>query len=85
MLDLSSLLYVGGAGLVIALVQVIKSWVKNDSLYPILAMLFGIIINVTIGRRVGIDLTTNVFAGIITGLLACGIYSTTGTGKPPTN
>ena len=83
MLDLTTLLYVGGAGLIIALVQVCKQWVKNDALYPVLAMFFGIIINITIGRRAGIDLTTNIYAGVIAGLLACGIYSVSGTGKTP--
>ncbi len=84
MLDLSTLLYTGGAALILALVQVSKRWVKDDTLYPIMAMAFGIIINVVIGRKEGIDITTNIFSGIIAGLMACGIYSITGTtGNPP--
>ena len=83
MLDINTLLFTGGVSIIIALVQVCKRWVKDDALYPVLAMFFGIIINVTIGRRAGIDLTTNIYAGVIAGLLACGIYSVSGTGNLP--
>lgn len=79
MLDLNTLLYTGGTGLILALVQVCKRWVTDDSLYPVLAMGFGIIINIVIAIRTGLDLVTAVFMGIIAGLIACGIYSISGT------
>lgn len=79
-MDIKTLLYTGGVGLIIALVQVAKRWVTDDKLYPVLAMLFGVLINLTIGCWAGQDILTSFFSGMVAGLLACGIYSVGGTG-----
>lgn len=80
--DLSTLQFMGGLALCTALVQVCKRWVKDSSLYPLIAMGIGILLNIAVGLRLGTDLVACVFAGIIVGLYACGIYSVGGTGQP---
>jgi hypothetical protein len=80
-MDINALSYLGGIGLVSALVQVCKKFIKDDAVYPLLSMAFGIAINLVIAVAKNSDITTAVFAGIITGLTASGVYSIGGTGE----
>ncbi len=83
MLDLNEIIYLGsGVALIVALVQVSKAWIKDSKWYPILAMSLGIVINVAVSYKLGIDIFTAVFAGLFAGLTACGVYSAATT-KPP--
>lgn len=60
---------------IIGLVQVVKMWVSNEKVYPLAAIIFGIILGTFFGGF--IYPTYNVLLGVIAGLSAAGLYSGT--------
>lgn len=82
--EVTKLTYLGGVALIIALVQICKMWIQDGRFYPILALLFGVTINVILSMKLGLDVFDAVFAGLLAGLTACGIYSADASiTKPP--
>jgi LytS/YehU family sensor histidine kinase len=81
----------GSAGLIMALVQIIKPWIKDTRWNPAIAVIIGIILNVLVqwatGGMVKLPMITSIVQGIIAGVTASGLYSVgnamTPT-KPPT-
>lgn len=73
--DLSSIGFMGSVGLIVALVQVAKSWITDARYYPVLSLAVGIILNVLIGIQLKVGLVPSIFMGAIAGLTACGAYS----------
>ncbi len=89
-LELQGLIGIGGAGIIMALVNIVKAWVTDTRWYPPISIAFGIALNFAVRFMMG-DLaggiTSTVLLGVISGLAASGLY--TGTNaigeKPPTN
>lgn len=73
--DLSSLWYFGGVPLVVAGVQLIKMWIKDTRVYPIVAIGLGVGLDIVIGLVIGQSLIVSIIAGIVVGLMASGLYS----------
>ena len=75
--DIQSLLYLGGIGLIVGLVQVAKMWVSDTRWYPLIAMGLGVLINMVIGLNLQKPepVVNCIFMGIIAGLAAGGLYS----------
>jgi hypothetical protein len=73
--DLASYLFLGSVPLVIALVSILKNWVSDTRLYPVFAIVLGIILNVFIAWGTGTSIPSSVLMGLIAGLMAAGIYS----------
>ena len=69
----------GGVPIITALVQVTKAWIHEHRYYPVLAILFGLIINIgvfwAIDSLARADIVTACFNGIISGLASSGLYS----------
>ncbi len=64
-----------GVPLIAALVQVAKSWVSEERFYPLLALAFGLALNVGIALARGADVPTALLLGVVAGLAASGLYS----------
>lgn len=82
-MDLSTLVGVGGVPVIVALVQLVKPFIRDERYYPILAVLFGMAWNVAVAYATG---TTNLWAllqailvGVVIGLAAAGLYSSSRT------
>ena len=74
-----------GIAFVVALVQMIKPFVKDTRFYPLIAVVLGIGINLMIGWAIGlggkVGFISACFDGIVVGLAASGIYSARDTAK----
>jgi hypothetical protein len=85
---LTSIVALGGVPLILGLVQLFKSFVSDTRYYPLVAMAFGLVINLIAGWALGAtavtDWITALLNGIIAGLAASGLYSTGSTIKEVT-
>jgi hypothetical protein len=77
---IASIVALGGVPLIIGLVQLFKPFITDTRYYPLVALAFGLIINLVagwaLGASVATDWITALFNGIIAGLAASGLYST---------
>jgi predicted RND superfamily exporter protein len=73
--NLASYVFLGSIPIIVALVQVFKVWILDSRFYPMLSIVFGLIFNIGIAWRLGIDLTSAIVMGIIAGMSAAGLYS----------
>ncbi len=77
---IKSLVALGGIPLVLGLVQLFKPFVSDTRYYPLLAVAFGLAINLiagwTLGAATASDWVAALFNGITAGLAASGLYST---------
>ena len=76
---ITSIVALGGVPLILGLVQLFKPFVTDTRYYPLLALGFGLTINLiagwTLGASVATDWVTALFNGIIAGMAASGLYS----------
>jgi uncharacterized membrane-anchored protein YitT (DUF2179 family) len=76
---IKSIVALGGVPLILGLVQLLKPFITDTRLYPLLAVGFGLVINLIAGWALGAgvpsDWITALFNGIIAGLAAGGLYS----------
>lgn len=68
---------VAGAPVVAGLVQLVKAaWPDLPSRWwPLLAVVWGVVWNVALALEVGLDLGESALWGVVTGLLASGLFS----------
>jgi uncharacterized membrane protein HdeD (DUF308 family) len=82
---ITSIVALGGVPLILGLVQLFKPFVSDTRFYPLLALGFGLIINLVaawaLSASASSDWVTALFNGIIAGLAASGLYSTGSTMK----
>jgi len=82
---ITSIVALGGVPLILGLVQLFKPFITDTRLYPLIAVGFGLTINLIAGWALGAsgssDWITALFNGIIAGLAASGLYSTGSTLK----
>ena len=80
---LTSIVALGGVPLILGLVQLFKPFITDTRYYPLVAMAFGLVINLVAGWALGAgavtDWITALFNGIIAGLAASGLYSASST------
>ena len=85
---LTSIVALGGVPLILGLVQLFKSFISDTRYYPLVAMAFGLVINLIAGWALGAtavtDWITALLNGIIAGLAAGGRYSAGSTIKEGT-
>ncbi len=76
---LTSIVALGGVPLILGLVQLFKPFITDTRYYPLVAMAFGLVINLVAGWALGAGATadwiTALLNGIIAGLAASGLYS----------
>jgi hypothetical protein len=82
---ITSIVALGGVPLILGLVQLFKPFITDTRVYPLIAVAFGLAINLVagwaLGASVATDWVTALFNGIIAGLAASGLYSTGSTMK----
>jgi hypothetical protein len=80
---LTSIVALGGVPLILGLVQLFKPFITDTRYYPLVAMAFGLVINLVAGWALGAGATadwiTALLNGIIAGLAASGLYSASST------
>jgi hypothetical protein len=76
-MDLHELLGLGGAAVVVALVEAAKLvWPElRPRWYPLLALGCGVLWNAALATLLGVDLGRAAALGVVTGLAASGLYS----------
>ena len=74
-MELTDVIGLAGVPLIVALVQVAKAWIVEERLYPVLALVLGLALNVGIAAARGSDIPAAVLLGVVAGLAASGIYS----------
>ena len=76
---IASIVALGGVPLILGLVQLFKPFLTDTRYYPLVALAFGLIINLVAGWALGASMATDwvtaLFNGIIAGLAASGLYS----------
>ena len=76
---ITSIVALGGVPLILGMVQIFKPFIADIRLYPLLALGFGLAINLVAGWALGAsassDWVTALFNGIIAGMAAGGLYS----------
>lgn len=76
---ITSIVALGGVPLILGLVQLFKPFISDTRFYPLLALGFGLIINLiadwALGASAPSDWVTALFNGIIAGMAASGLYS----------
>lgn len=82
---LKSLVGLGGIPLILALTQLFKPWVKATRTYPFISVAWGLAINVGLALGLGpadrLAVIKAIFAGVMAGLAASGLYSSGATFK----
>ena len=82
---ITSVVALGGVPLILGLVQLFKPFITDTRFYPLVALGFGLAINLiagwTLGASASADWVTALFNGIIAGMAASGLYSTGSTLK----
>ena len=85
---ITSIIALGGVPLILGLVQLFKPFIQDTRFYPLLALAFGLTINLiagwTLGASTPSDWVTALFNGIIAGMAASGLYSASSTLKAGT-
>lgn len=74
-MELSDFVGLACVPVVIGLVEVCKRWIADDRVYPLLALFFGVIINIAIAYRLGGDFLLAALVGVVAGLASAGLYS----------
>ena len=76
---ITSIVALGGVPLILGLVQLFKPFITDTRFYPLLALGFGLVINLVAGWALGAatipEWVTALFNGIIAGMAASGLYS----------
>jgi len=76
---ITSIVALGGVPLILGLVQLFKPFITDTRFYPLVALGFGLAINLVAGWALGAsassDWVTALFNGIIAGMAAAGLYS----------
>jgi len=76
---MTSIVALGGVPLILGLVQLFKPFITDTRYYPLVALSFGLAINLVAGWALGASVATDwviaLFNGIIAGLAAGGLYS----------
>ena len=76
---ITSIVALGGVPLILGLVQLFKPFITDTRFYPLVALGFGLAINLVAGWALGASAAsgwiTVLFNGIIAGLAAGGLYS----------
>jgi uncharacterized membrane-anchored protein YitT (DUF2179 family) len=76
---ITSIVALGGVPLILGLVQLFKPFITDTRFYPLVALGFGLAINLIAGWAMGAssssDWVTALFNGIIAGMAAGGLYS----------
>jgi hypothetical protein len=76
---ITSIVALGGVPLILGLVQLFKPFITDTRFYPLVALGFGLAINLVagwaLGASVATDWVTALFNGIIAGMAAGGLYS----------
>ena len=76
---ITSIVALGGVPLILGLVQLFKPFITDTRFYPLVALGFGLAINLVAGWALGAsassDWVTALFNGIIAGMAAGGLYS----------
>jgi len=82
---ITSIVALGGVPLILGLVQLFKPFITDTRFYPLVALGFGLAINLAAGWALGAsassDWVTALFNGIIAGMAASGLYSASSTLK----
>ena len=82
---ITSIVALGGVPLILGLVQLFKPFISDTRFYPLLALSFGLMINLVaawaLGASASSDWVTALFNGIIAGMAASGLYSASSTLK----
>lgn len=73
-MEMRELVGLAGVPLIVALVQVSKAWVQDERYWPLLAMGWGLVLNLGIALALHSDLATAIVYGIVAGLAAAGLY-----------
>lgn len=73
----------GGAPVVVALTLIVKPFVLDRRFWPIIALVWGLAINVGWAWARGTDLATAVALGVMSGLAASGLWSGIKNGAEP--
>ena len=76
---ITSIVALGGVPLILGLVQLFKPFITDTRFYPLVALGFGLAINLVAGWALGASMATDwvtaLFNGIIAGMAAGGLYS----------
>jgi high-affinity Fe2+/Pb2+ permease len=76
---ITSIVALGGVPLILGLVQLFKPFITDTRFYPLLAVGFGLAINLVAGWALGAgeasEWVTALLNGIIAGMAAAGLYS----------
>src|SRR3990172_9916608 len=76
---ITSIVALGGVPLILGLVQLFKPFITDTRFYPLVALAFGLAINLIAGWALGASASsewvTALFNGIIAGMAASGLYS----------
>ena len=73
--ELGTLYGAGSIPLIVAIVQAFKGLIPDTRWYAVIALIFGIVINLGIGSYLNTPLVVAAIQGIIAGLSASGLYS----------
>jgi hypothetical protein len=74
-MDVSQFYGLAGVPVVVALVEVFKRWVTDDRWWPILAVFFGVGLNLMLAGILKTPLAPAVVIGVVVGLAGSGLYS----------
>ncbi len=74
-MELGDVIGLAGVPLVVGLVQILKPFVPDARFYPLAALVLGVALNVAGAAVFGLDVPRAVFAGLVAGLAASGLYS----------
>ena len=72
--ELQQLIGIAGVPVIVALVQVLKPWIKNADTYPLISCAMGVALNMAIAYFMRENRVEAAAAGIIAGLAASGLY-----------
>lgn len=80
---IGSFVALGGVPLIIGIVQIFKEFIEDKRYYPFIAVGIGLAVNAIAGWVLGasapVEWVTYLFNGVIAGLAASGLYSTSST------
>ncbi len=76
---ITSIVALGGVPLIVGLVEMVKPFIRDSRYYPLIAVGYGLIINlvaaVAMGNRAFTEIFGAVISGVMAGLAASGLYS----------
>ena len=74
-MELIDLVGLAGVPVIIAAVQIVKSFVEDRRFYPIIALVVGLILNMIAAVATQSDPRRALLLGLVAGLAASGLYS----------